>query len=84
MSLKSCEPRFHISPEQINSKFDPRRENYGRLFAYDKTYDRVTTKTERPLQPLDRMKYNPTTSDDPVIQQVRQFQLFHLNWFNFD
>ncbi|KXN89472.1 Eukaryotic translation initiation factor 3 subunit D [Leucoagaricus sp. SymC.cos] len=45
-------------------------ENYGRLFAYDKTYDRVTTKTERPLQPLDRMKYNPTTSDDPVIQQL--------------
>ena len=46
------------------------REDYGRLFAYDKSYDRVTTKIERPLQPLDRMKYNPTTSDDPVIQQV--------------
>lgn len=46
------------------------RDTYGRLFAYDKTYDRVTTKTERPLQLVDRIKYNTTTSDDPVIQQV--------------
>ncbi|TFK72020.1 translation initiation factor eIF-3, subunit D [Pluteus cervinus] len=45
-------------------------ESYGRLFPYDKTYDRITTKTEKPLQPVDRIKYNPTTSDDPVIQQL--------------
>ncbi|THV08139.1 translation initiation factor eIF-3 subunit D [Dendrothele bispora CBS 962.96] len=45
-------------------------DTYGRLFAYDKTYDRVTTKTERPLQVVDRMKYNLTTSEDPVIQQL--------------
>ncbi|TFY69181.1 hypothetical protein EVG20_g3251 [Dentipellis fragilis] len=45
-------------------------ESYGRLFAYNKTYDRITTKTERPLQPVDRIKYNTTTSDDPVIQQL--------------
>ncbi|KAK7437401.1 hypothetical protein VKT23_018646 [Stygiomarasmius scandens] len=44
-------------------------DTYGRLFAYDKSYDRVTTKTERPLQLVDRIKYNTTTSDDPVIQQ---------------
>ncbi|KAF8732570.1 hypothetical protein AX14_004181 [Amanita brunnescens Koide BX004] len=43
---------------------------YGRIFAYDKTYDRVTTKSERPLQATDRIKYNTTTSDDPIIQQV--------------
>ncbi|KAJ3793383.1 eukaryotic translation initiation factor 3 subunit D [Lentinula aff. detonsa] len=49
-------------PENINS--------YGRLFAYDKTFDRITTKTEKPLQQLDRIKYNTTTSDDPVIQQL--------------
>jgi translation initiation factor 3 subunit D len=46
------------------------RETYGRLFAYDKSYDRITTKTEKPLQLVDRIKYNTTTSDDPVIQQV--------------
>ncbi|EIM85696.1 translation initiation factor eIF-3 subunit D [Stereum hirsutum FP-91666 SS1] len=45
-------------------------ESYGRLFAYNKTFDRITTKTERPLQPVDRIKYNTTTSDDPVIQQL--------------
>ncbi|KAJ3854936.1 eukaryotic translation initiation factor 3 subunit D [Lentinula lateritia] len=49
-------------PENIDS--------YGRLFAYDKTFDRITTKTEKPLQQLDRIKYNTTTSDDPVIQQL--------------
>jgi translation initiation factor 3 subunit D len=46
-------------------------DTYGRLFPYDKSYDRVTTKTERPLQLVDRIKYNTTTSDDPVIQAVR-------------
>ncbi|KAG6813026.1 hypothetical protein H0H92_014560 [Tricholoma furcatifolium] len=45
-------------------------ESYGRLFPYDKSYDRVTTKTEKPLQLVDRIKYNTTTSDDPVIQEV--------------
>ncbi|KIM63633.1 hypothetical protein SCLCIDRAFT_116892 [Scleroderma citrinum Foug A] len=45
-------------------------DTYGRIFAYAKTYDRITTKTEKPLQPLDRIKYNTTTSDDPVIQQL--------------
>jgi len=45
-------------------------ETYGRLFAYDKSYDRITTKTEKPLQLVDRIKYNTTTSDDPIIQQL--------------
>jgi translation initiation factor 3 subunit D len=49
-------------PENIDS--------YGRLFAYDKSFDRITTKTEKPLQQSDRIKYNTTTSDDPVIQQL--------------
>ncbi|PFH47808.1 hypothetical protein AMATHDRAFT_50029 [Amanita thiersii Skay4041] len=44
-------------------------DTYGRLFTYDKSYDRISTKSERPLQPTDRIKYNTTTSDDPVIQQ---------------
>ncbi|KAG8218903.1 translation initiation factor eIF-3 subunit D [Butyriboletus roseoflavus] len=45
-------------------------DTYGRVFAYEKSYDRVTTKTERPLQLVDRIKYNTTTTDDPVIQQL--------------
>ncbi|KAJ7167721.1 eukaryotic translation initiation factor 3 subunit D [Mycena filopes] len=45
-------------------------ESYGRLFPYDKSYDRITTKTEKPLQLVDRIRYNTTTSDDPVIQEL--------------
>jgi hypothetical protein len=49
------------------------RESYGKIYAYEKGYDRINTKNERPLQILDRIKYNTTTSDDPVIQQVGLF-----------
>ncbi|KAF8231407.1 translation initiation factor eIF-3, subunit D [Tricholoma matsutake] len=49
-------------PEELDS--------YGRLFPYEKSYDRITTKTERPLQLVDRIKYNTTTSDDPVVQEL--------------
>ena len=45
-------------------------ETYGRVYPYEKSYDRITTRSEKPLQLLDRIKYNPTTSDDPVIQEV--------------
>ncbi|KAI0921169.1 hypothetical protein AcW1_004765 [Taiwanofungus camphoratus] len=45
-------------------------DSYGRLFGYDKSYDRITTKSEKPLQLVDRIKYNTTTSDDPVIQEL--------------
>ncbi|OCH94276.1 eukaryotic translation initiation factor 3 subunit 7 [Obba rivulosa] len=45
-------------------------DTYGRVYPYDKSYDRITTKTERPLQLVDRIKYNTTTSDDPVIQEL--------------
>ncbi|KAI0346895.1 translation initiation factor eIF-3 subunit D [Trametopsis cervina] len=45
-------------------------ETYGRLFSYDKSYDRLVTKSEKPLQLVDRIKYNTTTSDDPVMQEL--------------
>ncbi|KIO32786.1 hypothetical protein M407DRAFT_13823 [Tulasnella calospora MUT 4182] len=43
---------------------------FGQVFAYDRTFDRITPKTERPLQILDRVRYNTTTSDDPIIQDL--------------
>ncbi|SCV72695.1 BQ2448_4232 [Microbotryum intermedium] len=49
-------------PETISS--------HGFLYEYDKSYDRVTTKNEKPLQIIERIRYNPTTSDDPVIQDL--------------
>ena len=50
------------SPETVSE--------HGFLYEYDKAYDRVTAKTEKPLQIIDRIRYNPTTSEDPVIQAL--------------
>ncbi|WFC99798.1 hypothetical protein MYAM1_002543 [Malassezia yamatoensis] len=46
--------------------------SYGFLQPYDRSYDRVSVRFERPLQPRDRVHYSPTTSDDPVIQQIAE------------
>lgn len=43
---------------------------YGFLSEYERTFDKVNTKNEKPLQIIDRVRYNPTTSDDPVIQEL--------------
>ncbi|KAG4303205.1 hypothetical protein PCANB_000601 [Pneumocystis canis] len=45
-------------------------ETYGFLRYYDKSYDKISTKVERPLQVMDGIHYNPTTTDDPVIQKL--------------
>lgn len=47
--------------------------SYGTLFEYDRSYDRIASvRFEKALQPLDRVRYNPTTSDDPVIQKLAE------------
>lgn len=40
----------------------------GALEYYDKSYDRATPKTERPLKKTNRAFRSVTTSDDPVIR----------------
>jgi translation initiation factor 3 subunit D len=40
----------------------------GALEYYDKSYDRVTPKTDRPLKKTNRAFRSVTTSDDPVIR----------------
>lgn len=48
-------------------------ENYGFLYAYDRSYDKVPVKgSERKLQSLDRAAYNVTTSSDPIIQDLAE------------
>merc|ERR1712121_263524 len=37
---------------------------------YDKSYDRITTKNERPLEANDRTFHRVTTTDDPVIRKL--------------
>ncbi|CEG78783.1 Putative Eukaryotic translation initiation factor 3 subunit D [Rhizopus microsporus] len=39
---------------------------------YDKAYDRVNTKNEKPLQHIERIKYDSMTTEDPVIQKQIQ------------
>jgi translation initiation factor 3 subunit D len=42
----------------------------GSLEYYDKSYDRVNVKTEKPLQRIDRIFHTVTTTDDPVIRKL--------------
>lgn len=43
---------------------------YGKLQYYDRTFDKLSTKQDRPLAVIDRVHYNPTTQDDPIIQEL--------------
>ncbi|KAI8375038.1 eukaryotic translation initiation factor 3 subunit D [Choanephora cucurbitarum] len=45
---------------------------YGSVHVYNKAYDRVNTKNEKMLSHIDRVKYDTTTSEDPVIQKYMQ------------
>ena len=51
-------------PEELSS--------YGTLYQYDRSYDRVSVRFQRLLQPRDRVHYNPTTLDDPVMQEIAE------------
>lgn len=42
----------------------------GTLEYYDKIYDRVDVKNEKPLQKVDRIVHTVTTTDDPVIRRL--------------
>nr|CAD7412179.1 unnamed protein product [Timema cristinae] len=42
----------------------------GSLEYYDKTYDRVNVKNEKPLQRIDRIFHTVTTTDDPIIRKL--------------
>jgi len=46
----------------------------GSLEFYDKIYDRVNVKNERPLQRIDRIFHTVTTTDDPVIRKLVKSQ----------
>lgn len=40
----------------------------GKLQYYDKSFDRVTPRLEKPLQRTRKVFKNVTTSDDPIIR----------------
>ncbi|EIW69564.1 hypothetical protein TREMEDRAFT_39135 [Tremella mesenterica DSM 1558] len=43
---------------------------HGTLMPYDKSYDRANTRNEKPLEVVDKLKYNISTSDDPIIADM--------------
>ncbi|KAF8318145.1 translation initiation factor eIF-3, subunit D [Clavulina sp. PMI_390] len=59
-----------LSKLRLEVKEPETLSTHGKLYLYDKAYDRITTKAEKPLQIMDRIRYNPTTSDDIIIQQL--------------
>jgi len=44
--------------------------NAGSVNHYDKLYDRITTKNERPLEANDCTFHRVTTTDDPIIRKL--------------
>lgn len=57
-------------------------ETYGVMEFYDKSYDRVNIKNERPLEKFDRICYKVTTTDDPVIRKLSKTRgnVFATDW----
>lgn len=53
-------------------KFNDSSATFGSVKYYNKAYDRVNTKNEKALQHIERIKYDTTASDDPIIQQFLQ------------
>ena len=49
----------------------------GKLYYYDKAYDRVTPRLERPLQKTNKAFRSVTTSDDPIIRLTGLLHLHH-------
>lgn len=45
----------------------------GTLRYYDKLYDRITPRLEKPLKRVPRPRRTGTTSDDPIIRSTRPF-----------
>ncbi|XP_042639398.1 eukaryotic translation initiation factor 3 subunit D [Orycteropus afer afer] len=46
----------------------------GALEYYDKAFDRITTRNEKPLRSIKRIFHTVTTTDDPVIRKLAKTQ----------
>lgn len=53
----------------------------GAMETYDKSYDRITTKNEKRLKRINRIFHKVTTTDDPIIREVKRIQInnFHAD-----
>uniref|UniRef100_A0A8C9VBC1 Eukaryotic translation initiation factor 3, subunit D n=1 Tax=Scleropages formosus TaxID=113540 RepID=A0A8C9VBC1_SCLFO len=46
----------------------------GALEYYDKAFDRITTRNEKPLKSIKRIFHTVTTTDDPIIRKLAKTQ----------
>lgn len=46
----------------------------GEMLFYDKAYDRVSVKSDKPLKRFDREFHKVTTTDDPIIRRLAKIQ----------
>lgn len=53
---------------------------HGTIYSYNKTFDAVNTRSERPLEVMEMVKYNTTTSDDPIIHSVSFYRQAQAVW----
>ncbi|KAG9297961.1 hypothetical protein G9A89_018789 [Geosiphon pyriformis] len=44
--------------------------SHGTLFYYEKSYNAISTKTEKPLQQIERVRHFTGTAKDPIIEQL--------------
>ena len=42
------------------------------MYQYDKTFDRLSPRNSKPLQVIEKAIYNPTTTDDPMMEQLSE------------
>uniref|UniRef100_A0A915ES22 Eukaryotic translation initiation factor 3 subunit p66 n=1 Tax=Ditylenchus dipsaci TaxID=166011 RepID=A0A915ES22_9BILA len=61
-----------LSLPNVDTGKDIEGETYGTLHFYDKNIDKVTVKSQIPLQKCGGTFYNLTTTEDPVIQKLAQ------------
>lgn len=57
-------------PRHWHTSRSPHSECCGALEYYDKAFDRITTRSEKPLRSIKRIFHTVTTTDDPVIRKV--------------
>ncbi|PKY21155.1 hypothetical protein RhiirB3_385455 [Rhizophagus irregularis] len=64
---------IHPGVEQLKMRFRNNtagkimiRSLHGFLYYYDKNYDLIRTKSEKPLTPNDKVQYFDSTSKDPI------------------
>jgi translation initiation factor 3 subunit D len=77
---KQIEEFEFVSLQKVATSVNPPEDLRlcGSLHFYDENFDRVGTRTDRPLERHDRTFFNVSTSDDPIIQEYASQDENHI------